>query len=623
MKRELILITILIGALSICTASANAQAPAQRSNTIVFVDGKDFYLHTVSQGETLYGIGRLYNVAPERIRQDNPGLDDSLKEGQILKILCSDIPENKMSARKQARTFSEHTVAAGDTTYSIAKRYGISVDTIIEDNPGLDPAVLSVGTTLMIRKSEIGAADDSAITSAIDRYADALNEISDDYLFYVVRQGDTLYSLSRAFNVPQDTLESINNLADGLKAGSILKIPYTSDGREVIAAIASGGQPPIVDEYPDTQQGGNFTDAGGYLESHYAGLHDFEYRGNMNIAVLLPFSDANDASSRNFVDFYRGVLLAFEDLKSAGYSMTVNVFNTQRDIGSLSEIVQSREFRSSDLVIGPVYESGLETAMNAAREMRIPLVSPLAVIEGNYGNSLYQMAPDPAHKYDKLKKLFTHDKNIIFVTSASTDDEFAKDMAALAEGYEVNRVSFTANRDQALANFRRALSTSKTNMFVVLSDDSVEIDKILATLSSINTNYQARSQKMAPIEVIGSAKWARYNNIDRELYFKLNVTYVTNYAVHRSNIKVNQFDRRFLTEYSNLPSPYAYRGYDAVILFVEGMIQESEATLNDKLDDMAPPLQAGYRFETKDNGNNVNIDWPLVRYKDDFTVEIK
>lgn len=616
----------LAAVFAISTAEARAQSPGQRSNNIVYMDGNDYYLHTVASGETLYSLARLYNVSLEQIERDNPGLDeDSLKAGQTIKIICREIPDNKMSARKEARTFSIHTIVAGDTTYSIAKRYGISIETLIEDNPGLDPAVLKAGNELKIRKTGIGATDEKQIASQINDYTATLNEVSDIHVFYVVRQGDTVYSLSKSFGVTQSDIEGANDLSDGLKAGAIIKIPATEQGRDIagrldkdlltvpVADTVSTG--PIL--FPNT---GTITNTDG--RNNLSPLKSFEYHGNMNVSLLLPFSDVNNVTNNNFVDFYRGVLLALEDLKSKGYSMTVNVYDTQRSAEQIGNITRDAEFLSSDLIIGPVYEDELKEVIDAALYMGIPLVSPLASTEGDYGTSMFHMAPDPSHRYDKLKTLFTADKNIIFVTSDKTDRELESEMNAVAEGKPVRYIKLSGGK-LAKTEVERVLSSTYDNIFVVLPNDEEEVNQILGTIASVYNNNLARSKKMAPIQVIGTSRWSRYESISRSTFFKLNITYITTYFADRNNPVVNQFDTRYISAYSEIPSLYAYRGYDAMMLFGQGLIMRSGLPLIDKLNDLTAPLQVGYRFYKEDNGDNINRNWPMVCYKNDNTIEIK
>ncbi len=104
------------------------------------------------------------------------------------------------------------------------------------------------------------------------------------------------------------------------------------------------------------------------------------------------------------------------------------------------------------------------------------------------------------------------------------------------------------------------LSGEKENVIVVLASDETNIDGILAYVSSVQNSLTSRSIKNPAIQVIGSSRWARLQNIERNLFFKLNLRYVTSYHADRGNERVLNFDRRYVSAFNSLPSLYAYRG---------------------------------------------------------------
>ncbi|MFR6381197.1 MAG: hypothetical protein ACLUOS_02465 [Odoribacter splanchnicus] len=76
----------------------------------------------------------------------------------------------------------------------------------------------------------------------------------------------------------------------------------------------------------------------------------------------------------------------------------------------------------------------------------------------------------------------------------------------------------------------------------------------------MQNSLTSRSIKNPAIRVIGSSRWARLQNIERNLFFKLNLRYVTSYHADRGNERVLNFDRRYVSAFNSLPSLYAYRG---------------------------------------------------------------
>ena len=205
-----------------------ARAQTRKSESMVTIAGESYYVHTVEPGETLYSLGKAYGTDEQAIRRNNPHTAEGLKTGQVLKIpVVRQEPQKPLSERKKKRLFEIHTVNQGETAYSISKRYGVGLDVLMEDNEGFDPTHLSIGQQINIRKSSVGSSDHAEIKEQIESSKDALNSVSDRFTHHMVARGETLYSLGKRYGLPVDSIVRYNeaNLRDGLKVGSILRIP--------------------------------------------------------------------------------------------------------------------------------------------------------------------------------------------------------------------------------------------------------------------------------------------------------------------------------------------------------------------------------------------------------------
>lgn len=102
-----------------------------------------------------------------------------------------------------------YTVQAGDTLSAIARRFGVSVNELVQLNRLSDPGLLRVGQQLMIP----GQAP--AATPTVDGYV------------HVVRPGETLYGISRQYGVPLDQLAAVNQITNPatIRVGQRLIIP--------------------------------------------------------------------------------------------------------------------------------------------------------------------------------------------------------------------------------------------------------------------------------------------------------------------------------------------------------------------------------------------------------------
>ena len=59
------------------------------------------------------------------------------------------------------------------------------------------------------------------------------------------------------------------------------------------------------------------------------------------------------------MEFYEGALIAADELRNAGHSVVLNLFNTERSPETVRTITAAEAFRHSDVIIGPVYEDEL------------------------------------------------------------------------------------------------------------------------------------------------------------------------------------------------------------------------------------------------------------------------
>lgn len=161
--------------------------------------------HTVSSGETLYKIASTYGTTVNELKKLNNLISDNLYPGQTLKL----------PGTTEENIGNTYTVKKGDTLYQIASKYNISVDELKSLN-NLTSNTLSVGQTLKIRNN----------TS---------DKVTEDYDFYTIKNGDTLFKIANEFNTTVDEIKKLNNLtSNALSVGQIIKIPQTTSTTYIV-----------------------------------------------------------------------------------------------------------------------------------------------------------------------------------------------------------------------------------------------------------------------------------------------------------------------------------------------------------------------------------------------------
>lgn len=631
MRKVLLLLALTLGS----APFLQAQQSTERSTSRVTIAGQSFYVHTVQAGETFYSLSKLYNTDEKTIRAYNPIVIDGLKQGQMLKIPAGASAQKKLSARKMNKLFDTHIVNKGETALAISKRYGISLATLMEDNPGLDPAHLSIGQKINVRIKSQGEASSSDIDQELGEYSQTLNAISPRFTHHVVAKGETLYTLSKLTGIPADTIFKYNAtvLQDGLKYGSILKLPIPAS--EVGPSLATAGgvttniPVPVDDDMEAPTSGYPANESPTVVPltpltpalSGPVQVKHIDMTAPIKVAVMLPVR-VGGTSDRRYLEFYQGVLLALDELKATGVSSQVDLFNTAHSTAEASRLLNESAVQQADLIIGPVYESNFIPVANYATQHGIPIVSPLAAMKETGSPLVFEAAPSDAFKYTKLQDEFSPSNNIVVVSATSNNDpEMLSEIVPLLPSSARKVTYVKGSGGNAVENW---LDLDKTNVFVVLSQNEQMTEEILASISSVQNSRISRGQNCPPIKVVGSSRWPRFQNIDKNLFFKLNLRYTTNYHADRGNERVAAFDRRYVAAFSSLPSMYSYRGYDVAKLFV-GAIKlhgdEFASYINDR---ELPLLQTPYRFgQVNANGKYANNEWAKVCYNSNYTIEVQ
>ena len=158
-------------------------------------------VYVVTNGDSLYSIANKFGVSVESLKSINGITGNLINVGQRL-VIPSDAGVNPGD-------YVVYTVKRNDSLWNIANSYGVSVNDIVDYN-NLGTTVLQIGQQLLIPNVN--------------------NSSSDSGVIYVVKNGDSLWSIGKKYNVSVNDLKSANNLnSNMLSIGQQLIIPETSD----------------------------------------------------------------------------------------------------------------------------------------------------------------------------------------------------------------------------------------------------------------------------------------------------------------------------------------------------------------------------------------------------------
>lgn len=167
-------------------------------------------LHTVKAGDTLWGISQTYDVSVNNIKSWNNLNNNILYVGQKLVVETTKNESNS----NQIQTY---TVKSGDSLYAIALNHNVSVADIQNWN-NMKTTVIYVGQKLQLQTKSTTPSTPPTTTTPKPTAPTVTTT-------YTVKSGDTLYSISRAYNVSVADLRTWNNLtSDVLKVGQKLGV---------------------------------------------------------------------------------------------------------------------------------------------------------------------------------------------------------------------------------------------------------------------------------------------------------------------------------------------------------------------------------------------------------------
>ena len=380
----------------------------------------NYIFHIVRKGETLYSISRIYKVTTDELKDVNPGSDKGLKIGQYLKIpvlvpnLASegDIPLEV----KTGEQLIEHKVLAGETIFSITKKYNTSIDDLKEVNPGLTNDI-GVGEVIYIPYTEQKEVVEQA-----------------PYIEHTVREKETLYGIGVNYGVSVDSIVMINpGLTSALQVGQVIMIPRKKDQNDFIthrvdkksrlSKIAKMYSLDIDEIREINPSAGNKVQPGTILRipiPPMAGIPEVEpdfqeippeihklvsadsikcYQDKVhddimfNVALMLPLyleevdslprlssrslDEYERALSFKFIQFYEGFLIALDSLKKQGLNVDLHIYDVDENVAKTIKVLQDPALMEMDLIIGPLFRKNFKLVSNYAKLFDIKIVNPL------------------------------------------------------------------------------------------------------------------------------------------------------------------------------------------------------------------------------------------------------
>lgn len=545
--------------------------------------------YTVKAKETLYSIAKENNVEISDLEEANPFLKtDGLQPGQVLKIMKYEEPPKVQMATKN---FSTHEVVAGDTKYSISKKYGISVEELEKQNPEIKDN-LPVGFKLKMNSSEKAIVPTEVVKPKTEIY-------KGNTLEYTVKSGETMYSLTKLLGLSEVSLIGLNpELKDGVKEGMILKVPATlsfsketkNSLKDLTKSVSSQKRKELVLFLP------------------------FNASKIQNDTVTTISERLKKDKFLNMtLDFYAGALMAIDSAKVLGMNLDIKIYDSQETKNSTSalSVISNNDFSSTDAVIGPFYQVNVEKVADALENKNIPVISPLSRDEGKSYKNLFQSMPHAdAVKGAMFSYMQSKNGNIIVVIDPKKTSikEYIQDFQK-----DVKVVGLTDKGGFVADSIKKHFVKDRINYVVMASEKTGTIFTTTSAMSSVMKDYQVQLVILEPNETLD------FEEIALSRLTKLKMAYPSVTKDNDSD-EAQKFERAFKKKNKILPNQFAVRGFDLTFDTMLRLAQDKpfEESIND---DATEQVESKFDYAKKISGGFTNNGIYILYYDEDLKIK--
>lgn len=568
-----------------------------RQATTTYAQGDDIFYHTIERGQTVYAIATMYGISVDDIYRLNPESKESIKAGFTLKIPQKNAGTTPADS-KAGSNYTYHTIQPKETLYSLSLKYTTPPQALVDANPGLSASTFTIGKTIRIPATQI---EDLPTTE--------IKTVSKD-IDYTIEKKETMYRICQKFKVSSAELIRRNPaLKNGVKAGMVIKIPMQSD--ETVIQEALVPQEREVNALLTTPK-------------------DIKRVNSIKVALLLPFMTNEPHPSSNtlrFVEYYEGLLLAVDSLRSQGCNIELSVYDTGDGTKKVKEILKEDAMKEANLIIGAVQNDQIGPVADFAQKHNIKYVIPFTSKNDDVlsNESVFQVNTPHSYLYSKAAQagcdLFA-DYNIVLLNTNDKEEkkDFIKAFKAEMKQRNIAFKELNYNGETFATDIETVLMADKRNVVLPTSSSLDALNKIKSPLRML-----AETKPEYGITLFGYPEWQTYTRECLDDFYALNTYIYSNFYADNLAPNVNNFYRNYKTWYSknliNTFPKYGILGFDTGMYFL-GAINKYGSNFENNLNKINyKSVQTGFDFQRVNNwGGFINTCLFLVHYKNDYTV---
>ncbi len=573
--------------------------------------------HDVKQGETLYGLAKTYGTTVDELIALNPGSENGIKIGQKLMIPSSRTNEQaSVNANKQVHdAFSQNTPQAtlpgsdatfltindGEDIYSIAKQYNASVESILTNNPGLNPDEYVTGTKIKV-------VPNTALPFNYER-------MSRRNYKYEVQRGETYASIAKANGITEEELKTANPDLKKVKKGKTITLPkpYTE---QVIGEMATIP----VDELRAYYQP--------RINDLYESLVQKRLDSEVNIALVLPFQLHKSAPPKQaylYTDFYKGFLLALDSVSHiTDKHINLKVYDTQHNLNVTDSILSLPELKAMNMIIAPSEPQQLARINAFGKANGVNVMNCFTTKNEDYLDNPYvyqvntptnEMMHDVMRWFDEAFKGY----NVVFLNDASENDkEMFEHMRNHINRKKYSTTTINVNGDLTYDDISNQMDPGSKYVFIPSSGDKTLVKRFIKALK------QVKSDRFdCDLSLIAYPEYVLYLK-DYQTDLQDVDTYMFTRFFNAKGFRTRDLDTAYKNNFGGEPLQgvpnMAIMGYDT------GMYLLKSLGVDGIIDDETPMykgIQTSYRWERGDNWRGyTNQAIEVVHFSTDHQITV-
>ena len=567
--------------------------------------------HTVTQGQTLYSISKLYNTTVEEIIKFNPGSAEKLSIGQKLIIPSN---SNAKPEAKEKRNGKTHTIQKGETLYRLSKMYNVTTDELCAANPGLSINNFRTGEVIIIPTKEQIKEDETIKLDAPQKEQEKLPVIVGTHK---VQRKENIKGICEMYNITQEDLIKVNPILkeQKLKRKMELNIPEPSiKEKPILTEIVQENKEEIEKAIPK-------------------GINDDKV---LNVAVILSFlldSYAPKEQSR-MVEYYQGFLMAVEELKHEGYSFIINTYDAGQKSQSLDSLLTSGAFDNVELIFGASYPKHNKELAKFAKEREIPLVIPFSNKKDEALNNptIYVANGIQSFILPEISSSFVKtfpNANVIFVedTTESNKREFVKSLTSELVKHNIPYTTVQmpqiSNEEVVLETFSNIYQDDKEFIVIPTSSSATTLNTLLPSLLHAKG---IDSLNVTKFKLFGYPEWQIHAKDTRELMYEVDTYFYATFYSHYALPRVAEFQDEFIRWYDrdiqNIYPRYGMLGYDTGYFFLLAASLYGNRMYENINQTPFNPVQSDFKFERiSDKDGFINKKFFFIHFSPEYYID--